>query len=107
MRSERKLVLHPADLLTHPEADRLKPPGCHVRRKLVDGAWGGRFASGRTLNRSWNKYGSQEALRLVTIALWTRYCYMEGLTPSECPAEGIFPAIHQASPQHVPEYDAN
>lgn len=80
----------PINKISHQEAKKYIPEGASIWRGLQSGTWEGHFPPFRRVSRSWQRYGEDEALRLVLQSLWTNWHEFNGIPTAACPIEGIF-----------------
>ena len=71
----------------------LVPPGGHIWRANLAGAWCSHFAPFPRFSCSWHLYGHREAAVLVLRDLWTKYLTFHGLEMSQCSIRGLFDLV--------------
>ena len=77
--------------IEHTFAKQYMPDGAKLWQSRRSGCWNCKVPPlPRAISRSWARYGQAEALFLVIKEAWKLHCVVEGLSPDECPMEGVF-----------------
>ena len=72
--------------------DALCPAGWKSYSDEVNGRWQLYSVEGKTISRSWQAYGYEEAGRMALTAAWSHYLCQSGLPTSSCPVQGLLGA---------------
>lgn len=79
----------PIGTIPHSQAKQWAPPKSSVWRGVQSGSWQGHMEPFGRISRSWNRYGEEEALRLVLVHLWQNFCDLQGVRYEDCPLQGL------------------
>lgn len=77
--------------IAHSEGKRFLPSGAFLLKSRGDKAWKSRMPPFKEVSRSWHKHGEEQALFLVILDAWQKWCVVEGVSEAACPMLGVFP----------------
>ncbi len=80
----------PPGELSQAQLRHLVPPGGHIWRSNVAGAWHGHYAPFPRRSFAWNMYGHRESALMVLRYLWTNHLTSNGTSQEACPVRGLF-----------------